>query len=172
MERDDDPIQANDFQEHAVREKARQVNESHSPALSAELGPGFVDISGDVGGPGHNETFVDIIAVPCPGADPVWTWTYSHEFYHDHDASIPSDIGSRDVGSRSSFRRASRPSPWITRDLRMSASIARVFLYRHRALKEGMTLESMSEDLLDQVEQVRKEAVGVRACLRMYRFSR
>ncbi|KAK4242766.1 hypothetical protein C8A03DRAFT_28995 [Achaetomium macrosporum] len=160
-------IHANDFspaspsQDPVLKEKERQVKESRSqeavaPSLAAELGPGFVDVSGDVGGPGHNETFVDIIAVPCPGADPVWTWTYSHEFYSD--ASIPSDIGSHDVGSRTSFRRSSRPSPWITRDLRMSASIARVFLYRHRALHEGMTLESLSEDLLDQVEQVRKEA--------------
>ncbi|KAK3303310.1 uncharacterized protein B0T15DRAFT_560288 [Chaetomium strumarium] len=164
MEGDHKQIQTNDVptaslsQEHVVSEKARQVQESHAPSLPAELGPGFVDISGDVGGTGHNETSVDIIAVPCPGADPVWSWTYSHEFYSD--ASNPSDLGSHDVGSRSSLRRCSRPSPWITRDLRMSASIARVFLYRHRALREGMTLESLSEDLLDQVEQVRKEAVG------------
>jgi hypothetical protein len=119
-------------------------------ALS-DSGPGFVDISGDVGGPGHNETSVDIIAVPCPGADPLQTWTYDHGF--DSDCSIPSDIG-----SRSSLR---RPSPWVTKDLRGKVHIGRVFLYRHRALEDGMTLKSLSKDLLDQVEQMRRGAVGV-----------
>jgi hypothetical protein len=115
-----------------------------------ESAPGFVDVNGDVGGPGHNETVVDVIAVPCPGADPIQTWTFGHEPYTD--ASIPSE-----TGSRSSLR---RPGPWVTRELRMAASIARVFLYRHRALEDGMTLASLSEDLLDQVERIRNGAVG------------
>ncbi|SPQ26881.1 f7fc94f9-3269-4434-ac68-0c9a4b323fc4 [Thermothielavioides terrestris] len=114
-------------------------------ALAADLGPGFVDVNGDVGGPGHNETAVDVIAVPCPGADPLQTWSTGPELGGDTSA----------LGSRSSLR---RPSPWVTRDLRISANIARVFLYRHRALEEGLTLESLSEDLLDQVSQMRNAA--------------
>ncbi|TKW49079.1 hypothetical protein CTA1_2021 [Colletotrichum tanaceti] len=36
--------------------------------------PGFADIDGEVDGLGYNETSVDIVCVPCPGADPVETW--------------------------------------------------------------------------------------------------
>ncbi|KAL2127861.1 hypothetical protein VTI74DRAFT_10082 [Chaetomium olivicolor] len=134
-----------------IGEKGGEVQDtvgrgSAAVSLAAGWGPGFVDVSGDVGGPGHNETLVDIIAVPCPGADPIQTWTYGHELCSD--ASIPSE-----VGSRSSLR---RPTPWVTRDLRNAASIARVFLYRHRALEDGMTLESLSDDLLEQVLQNRR----------------
>ena len=133
-------------------------DEPASVVLAVDSGPGFVDVNGDVGGPGHNETVVDVIAVPCPGADPVQTWMFGHEAYTD--ASVPSE-----TGSRSSLR---RPGPWVTRELRMAANIARVFLYRHRALEDGMTLESLSEDLLDQVERIRNGAVGVlaRSCSR------
>lgn len=129
---------------------------SPPPALlPADLEPGFVSVSGDVGGPGHNETVVDIIAVPCPGADPVLTWTYSPGMCSDW--SIASE-----AGSRVSFR---LPSPWITKDLRSAISIARVFLYRHRALHEGMTLSSLTDDLLAQVERERRGLVRVPACL-------
>ncbi|KAK4044244.1 hypothetical protein C8A01DRAFT_12348 [Parachaetomium inaequale] len=143
-------------QDHAVRGKQESqargsLGDEPAPVLLAvDSGPGFVDVNGDVGGPGHNETVVDVIAVPCPGADPIQTWTFGHEPYVD--ASIPSE-----TGSRSSLR---RPGPWVTRELRMVTSIARVFLYRHRALEDGMTLESLSEDLLDQVERIRNGAVA------------
>ncbi|KAJ4293907.1 hypothetical protein N0V88_005421 [Collariella sp. IMI 366227] len=121
---------------------------SAAVSLAPGWGPGFVDVSGDVGGSGHNETEVDVIAVPCPGADPLLTWTYGHELCGN--VSIASE-----GGSRTSLR---RPSPWVTRDLRIASSIARVFLYRHRALEEGMTLDSLSSDLLEQVAQSRRGA--------------
>lgn len=123
--------------------------------LPADSGPGFVDVNGDVGGSGHNETVVDVIAVPCPGADPINTWTFGHET--SGDASAPGEMG-----SRSSSR---RPGPWVTKNLRMAASIARVSLYRHRALEDGMTLKSLAKDLLDQVERIRDGAVGLLAFL-------
>jgi hypothetical protein len=123
-------------------------------SVNDDLGPGFANVDGDVGGSGHNETVVDVIAVPCPGADPVQTWTYDHELFSD--ISIPCETGSRH-SLRSSLR---RPRPWVTRKLRNSASIARVFLYRHRVLEAGMTLHSLSEDLLDQVDQIRNGDVG------------
>lgn len=145
------PSQDNDAPEE--QESHTRGRSSQEPSPAADLGPGFVNVDGDVGGPGHNETQVDIIAVPCPGADPVHTWTWDDE--SGGDASI-----SFEIGSRISFR---RPSQWITRDLRRSASIARVFLYRHRALEDGMTLQSLAKDLLDQVRQIRSEGVGVLA---------
>lgn len=128
----------------------------HGPGAAtahSSLGPGFVDISGDVGGSGHNETSVDIIAVPCPGADAVNTWIYDNGL-----SSGYSNLS--DVGSRSSLR---RPTPWVTKDLRSRVDIGRVFLYRHRTLEEGMSLKSLSKDLLDQIELMRNGAVGVLA---------
>lgn len=118
---------------------------------TADLGPGFVDINGDVGGIGHNETEVDVIAVPCPGADPVNTWTYSQDLWTETD--VPGE-----AGSRTSLRIR---GPWVTKNLRRAANIARVFLYRHRELEDGMTLESLAKDLLNQVEQMRKGVVRV-----------
>ncbi|KAK4145257.1 uncharacterized protein C8A04DRAFT_10796 [Dichotomopilus funicola] len=117
---------------------------------AADPGPGFVGVDGDVGGTGHNETEVDVIAVPCPGADPVNTWTYSQDLWPETD--IPGE-----VGSRTSLRIR---GPWVTKNLRRAASIARVFLYRHRELEDGMSLESLAKDLLDQVEQMRKGVVA------------
>ncbi|KAL2260325.1 hypothetical protein VTK26DRAFT_5685 [Humicola hyalothermophila] len=111
-----------------------------------DTGPGFVAVSGDVHGHGHNETFVDIVAVPCPGADPLQTYTYNY-------SRSSGDCSPADFGSRSSLHIS---SPWVMRDLRKRISIARVFLYKHRVLQEGMTLESLSEDLLEQVEQARR----------------
>ncbi|KAL2021275.1 hypothetical protein VTK56DRAFT_7354 [Thermocarpiscus australiensis] len=134
-----------------AREAVAQAPDQQCAATSsssADRKPGFVDVYGDVGGPGHNETEVDIIAVPCPGSDPLRTWTCAYDL--DSEYGPPSE-----AGSRSSTR---RKCPWITRDLRGFVSIARVFLYRHRALEDGMTLESLSKDLLDLVEQRREGA--------------
>jgi hypothetical protein len=153
-------IQVKDFspappQDDDVAEKQKglaweSLGADPTPApLPADSGPGFVDVNGDVGGSGHNETVVDIIAVPCPGADPINTWTFGHETSGDASTS-------GEMGSRSSSR---RPGPWVTKNLRMAASIARVSLYRHRALEDGMTLKSLAEDLLDQVERIRDGAV-------------
>ncbi|GAB1315941.1 DUF676 domain-containing protein [Madurella fahalii] len=133
------------------KEKEAQTTPGRAPtavSTMADDGPGFVDVNGDVGGPGHNETEADIIAVACPGADPVHTWIYDSDSDYDH-------VPQPDIGSRSS---AWRPSPWVTRDLRNAVNIARVFLYRHRALKEGVNLKTLSEDLLAQVHQQRKGA--------------
>ena len=155
------PSQAKDFSAPSSQDDAaREELESHGrgrlgqePGPAADSGPGFVNVDGEVGGSGHNETQVDIIAVPCPGADPVQTWTWDDDTCGDASISF-------EIGSRISFR---RPSQWVTRDLRKSASIARVFLYRHRALEDGMTLQSLAKDLLDQVRQMRSEGVGAHA---------
>ncbi|KXX74702.1 Protein SERAC1 [Madurella mycetomatis] len=160
-------VQAQDFsesqpsQDHALQELVSQDPRGKEKEAQTAIGlgptagtavvddePGFVDVNGDVGGPGHNETEVDIIAVACPGADPVNTWIYDHDSDYDH--GISSDIGSR--GS------AWRSSPWVTRDLRSTVSIARVFLYRHRALSEGVNLKTLSEDLLVQLHKQRRGA--------------
>lgn len=135
---------------HPLTEKAPRVTLSRP-----EGGPGFVEISGDVGGPGTNETRVDVIVVPCPGADPLQTWTYDPALESD-TSSIPGDHG-----SKASFR---IPTPWVTKDLRSHVNTARVCVYTHGKLKEGMTLESLAEDLLRQVTSLRAESVWSRSC--------
>ncbi|KAK4229468.1 hypothetical protein QBC38DRAFT_453291 [Podospora fimiseda] len=176
-----------------LEERGRDGRRSHvfdDAEATEELGPGFADESGDVGGHGYNDTTVDIIAVPCPGADPVQTWIY------DHDSSTDSLFPARsasfmsrsirnsrsDPGSRHGSRHGSQPgsqhgsqhdshhgshnslssstrraSPWVTYKLRERVNgTARVFLYRHRCLAEGMTLKTLSNDLLEQVLEIRK----------------
>lgn len=154
----DPPSQDQDDVVQGEKESYAQGSLGQEPATASvtdDLGPGFAQVDGDVGGSGHNETLVDIFAVPCPGADPVQTWTWDHALVSE--ISIPCETGSRQ-SLRSSIR---SPRPWVTRKLRNSASIARVFLYRHRVLEDGMTLQSLSEDLLDQVDQIRNGDVSM-----------
>ncbi|KAK4190766.1 hypothetical protein QBC35DRAFT_488885 [Podospora australis] len=146
------------------RGRQRSINKRRGTSTSpppAELGPGFAEESGDVGGHGYDETEVDIIAVPCPGADPVQTWIYDHD--SSSDSNYPVEVGSHlsrnsTQTSRSHSSSIRRASPWVTLKLRERASIARVFLYRHRTLHEGMTLKSLSNDLLEQVQKIRNGA--------------
>ncbi|KAK4198593.1 hypothetical protein QBC40DRAFT_90669 [Triangularia verruculosa] len=137
-------------------ERGRSMSKGRSPSPPpVNLGPGFADYTGgsvgDVGGHGYDETEVDIIAVPCPGADPIQTWIY------DSDSSIEtrSHISHDNQSARSSTSSLRRSHPWVTFRLRERVSIARVFLYKHRHLQDGMNLKSMADDLLEQVESIR-----------------
>ncbi|KAL2266115.1 hypothetical protein VTJ83DRAFT_5467 [Remersonia thermophila] len=114
---------------------------------AADSEPGFAHIDGEVGRSRYNDTQVDVIAVPCPGADPIQTWTIGLG-----PSETLSNAGETS-GSQPSVR---VPSPWITKDLRMAAPKARILLYRHRVLEDDTTLDSLSEDLLDQVLRIRQ----------------
>lgn len=153
--------------------------------ITEELGPGFAEESGDVGGHGYNDTTVDIIAVPCPGADPIQTWIYDHDSSTDsifpartasfmsrsirnsrgshasqHGPRQGSEHGSQHGSHHSINSSLRRSSPWVTYKLRDRVNgTARVFLYRHRCLTEGMTLKSLSNDLLEQVQKIREGKV-------------
>lgn len=123
--------------------------------------PGFAHINGDIGGSGYNETRVDIITVPCPGADPVETWTrdplpegyFGNPLDHEltahptlkelaGDAVLSPGIG-RD------FTKAAHL--WVKQGIRRYASTARVLLYRHRELSDQTNLDSLARDLLNNV---------------------
>ncbi|KAK4164520.1 hypothetical protein QBC43DRAFT_344393 [Cladorrhinum sp. PSN259] len=170
---------------HYLEERGRDGGKAPGLDVSVtteELGPGFADESGDVDGHRYNDTTVDIIAVPCPGADPIQTWIY------DHDSSTDSLLPARSAsfmsrsihnsrsshGSRNESQQepqhdshhgsnhsvsssVRRSSPWVTYKLRNRVNgTARVFLYRHRCLAEGMTLKTLSNDLLEQVSKIRE----------------
>lgn len=136
----------------------------------ADLGPGFAYIDGEIGGTGYNDTKVDVITVACPGADPVQTWTLD---------PLPQDVfgpgPSTELRRMPTTRRPlsdippppalDHPLPkagqvWVRQGIRRSANTARVMLYRHRPLGEGINLESLARDLLDQVQQQRQGTVS------------
>ncbi|KAK0742448.1 hypothetical protein B0T21DRAFT_283607 [Apiosordaria backusii] len=141
-------------------ERGRSLSKGRSPSPPAvDLGPGFADFRGDVGGHGYDETEVDIIAVPCPGADPIQTWIYdsdSSSAESNYHVEVGSHISHNNQSTRSSQSSLRRSSPWVTLRLRERVNIARVFLYRHRHLEEGMNLKSLANDLLEQVQNIRR----------------
>ncbi|KAK5652790.1 hypothetical protein OQA88_9646 [Cercophora sp. LCS_1] len=134
--------------------------------LQLDPEPGFAHIDGDVGGTGYNDTKVDVVAVTCPGADPVQTWSYDPlpEGYFGHPtlgslARFPTV--SRLAGDAIISPAIDRPLPkaghmWVRQGIRKSANTARVMLYRHRALTEGTNLDLLARDLLDNVQQQRQ----------------
>ncbi|KKY33487.1 putative ankyrin repeat protein [Diaporthe ampelina] len=128
--------------------------------------PGFAHVDGEVGGVGYNETKVDIITVPCPGADPVETWTRDplpDNFFGDPDQD---DLTSHPTikelagdailtpGIGGNFPRAAHL--WVRQGIRRYADTARVLLYRHRELTDNTTLEGLARDLLENVFQRRQ----------------
>lgn len=136
--------------------------------------PGFAYIDGEVGGSGHNETKVDVVAVPCPGADPLRPWIGSEPlpdgyFGHPYNAdeldmhpTLKALAGDAILspGINVNLRKAAQV--WVRQGIRKSASTARVLLYRHRTLSDGLTLESLADDLMNHVMKMRE---GLVSCL-------
>lgn len=123
--------------------------------------PGFAHIDGEIGGSGYNETTVDVVTVPCPGADPVETWMRDplpDSFFGDPienelttqptikelagDAILTPGIGGH-------FPKAG--ILWVRQGIRRFANTARVMLYRHRELTDSTSIYGMAKDLLDSV---------------------
>lgn len=123
--------------------------------------PGFAHIDGDIGGSGYNETTVDIITVPCPGADPVETWTRDPLpdgfFGNPLDDELTTHPALKELagdailspGIASNFPRAAHL--WVRQGIRRYASMARVLLYRHRELTDHTNLDQLAKDLLENV---------------------
>jgi hypothetical protein len=126
--------------------------------------PGFAHINGDVNGIGYNETKVDIIAVPCPGADPVETWArdplpegYFEAPLSQGDAPAVKELAGRSILSPGINRHLPKaPQQWIRQGIRNAVSTARVMLYHHRELTEGLDLGTLADDLLNQIWQMRE----------------
>ncbi|OLN89347.1 hypothetical protein CCHL11_08996 [Colletotrichum chlorophyti] len=129
--------------------------------------PGFAHVDGDVKGPGYNDTFVDIVCVPCPGADPVETW--ARDPLPDGFFGRPEVVSGavRElVGASILSPTANRYLPqvahlWVRQGIRKEVSLARVLLYRHRELVEGVTLHELADDLIEQVWSMRHGEVRV-----------
>ncbi|KAK8041018.1 hypothetical protein PG994_014025 [Apiospora phragmitis] len=127
--------------------------------------PGFAHVDGEIGGSGYNETKTDIIAIPCPGASPVETWMREPlpdgYFGHPTNRELDSHPALKEFSGRTILSPAiNRALPkakhlWIRQGIRREANTARVMLYRHRELREGLTLDDLAEDLLDQLHKTR-----------------
>ncbi|KAF9876813.1 hypothetical protein CkaCkLH20_05659 [Colletotrichum karsti] len=126
--------------------------------------PGFAHIDGDVNGPGYNETLVDIVCVPCPGADPVETWARDPlpEGYFGHPGDdLPETTLKELAGASILSPTINRHLPkaahlWVRQGIRKDVNKARVLLYRHREMIEGLTLDELADDLIEQVWSVRE----------------
>lgn len=128
--------------------------------------PGFAHVDGEVGGVGYNETKADIITVPCPGADPVETWTRDplpDNFFGNADQDdLTSHPAIKELagdailtpGIGGNFPKAAHL--WVRQGIRRYANTARVMLYRHRELTDHTTLEGLARDLLENVFQRRE----------------
>lgn len=127
--------------------------------------PGFAQVDGEINGSGYNETLVDIVTVPCPGADPVETWTRDPLpdgfFGNPNDNELTSYPTVKELagdailtpGIGGNFPKAAHL--WVRQGIRRYANTARVLLYRHRELTDHTTLDGLARDLLENVLQRR-----------------
>ena len=129
--------------------------------LAQHTEPGWAVIDGDVGGHGYNETKVDIIAVPCPGAEPLHPWTCDpvaeSDFGGGHGGGGLGSSGADKPGTPKSMNRP--PYVWIQQGIRNKDPSIRVLVYKHRSLREGINIDMLATDLLDQVLQIRQGVV-------------
>ncbi|PSR77954.1 hypothetical protein BD289DRAFT_377235 [Coniella lustricola] len=159
-----------DHQSFTARVAATDVGDtvSHRTSTSTsgrDAEAGFAQVDGEIRGSGYNETNVDIITVPCPGADPIETWNRDPlpDVYlglgpasgMDNQPALKTLAGDTILtpGLGGNFPKAAHL--WVRQELRHCASTARVLLYRHRELFEGVSLDILAQDLLKNVLALR-----------------
>lgn len=161
------PSEGSDYDDGLDIEKSATSSVSHW-----DPDPGFAHVDGDIEGHGYNKTTVDIITVPCVGASPVDTW--SRDPIGDGYFGFPSSNELDHYPTAKHLPGNSVLSPTITRNLppaahlwvrqgiRKEVSTARVMLYRHREMAEGMTLDQAADDLLEQIVKMRADQTKAR----------
>ncbi|KAG9498503.1 hypothetical protein J7337_009310 [Fusarium musae] len=98
----------------------------------------------------HDQTTVDIVTVPCPGADPLRTWSRDGLMSRYYGA-----LSMRDAEGAASD--ADRPAPsWVRQGLRREADRARILLYEHPSTTEDTRLSTLADSLLEELESLRK----------------
>ncbi|SPN98959.1 uncharacterized protein DNG_01998 [Cephalotrichum gorgonifer] len=148
---------------------------SQGKSTQGEPKGSFVKIDGSVGGSGYDETTVDVIAVPCPSADPLETWSRDALVENYFGApSMRSSTRTSDLresqtsgatggsggthgagGTVTSGSSRTTPPSWVRLGIRREASKARVLMYDHREVVEGTTLNVLAEDLLREILGIR-----------------
>lgn len=97
----------------------------------------------------HDETTVDIVTVPCPGADALRSW--------NRDGLVSRYFGAPSMRDAEVERPESGPS-WVRQGIRREADVARILLYNHPDVVEGTTLGSLADDLLEKLRVERRKS--------------
>lgn len=106
--------------------------------------PGFQLIESSIDGDSRGQTDVDIITVTCPGADPIQPWTSDPQYEPAPGTPPPTPV-----------------NIWVRHGILKKIPKTRVLMYRHRALADGLRLDDLAMDLLDQVLLIRQDLVSV-----------
>ncbi|KAG5800273.1 hypothetical protein H9Q69_000710 [Fusarium xylarioides] len=128
------------------RESERKISEE-STETEVSMAKFTIDPEGEFT---HDQTTVDIVTVPCPGADPLRTWSRDGLMSRYYGA-----LSMRDAEGAASD--ADRPAPsWVRQGLRREADRARILLYEHPSTTEDTRLSTMADALLEELESLRK----------------
>lgn len=105
----------------------------------------------------HDETTVDIVTVPCPGGHPLRSW--------NRDGLISRFFGAPSMREAEIDGSDTNGPSWIRQGIRREANQARTVLYEHLAAAGGTTLAKLAEDLLGNLEALRKQESAERPFL-------
>ncbi|KFA47890.1 hypothetical protein S40293_05188 [Stachybotrys chartarum IBT 40293] len=94
----------------------------------------------------HDETDVDIVTVPCPGAHALRTW--------NRDGLVSRYFGAPSMRDAEVDHDRRGPS-WVRQGIRREADRARTLLYGHPALGKGTTLAGLADALLEELRRLR-----------------
>ncbi|QPC72086.1 hypothetical protein HYE68_002838 [Fusarium pseudograminearum] len=146
------PLNDYTIKKNEVEEKENIINETPSEDETAEepsnKGSFTIDPEGELT---HDQTTVDIVTVPCPGANPLRTWSRDGRMGRFFGA-----LSMRDAEGQTAPD-PDRPAPsWVRQGIRREADRARILLYEHPLTAEGMRLSTLADALLEELEELRK----------------
>ncbi|KAF4595977.1 ankyrin repeat protein [Ophiocordyceps camponoti-floridani] len=98
----------------------------------------------------YDETTVDVVTVPCPGADGLQSWS--------RDGLVGRYFGApsmRDAEALTARHGAASGPSWVRQGIRREAPRARILLYAHPPLMAGSTLADLADDLLQELRALR-----------------
>ncbi|GFP55607.1 protein SERAC1 [Trichoderma asperellum] len=95
----------------------------------------------------HDETSVDVVTVPCPGGHPLRSW--------NRDGLMGRYFGAPSMRD-AEVNEVERQGPsWVRQGIRREANRARILLYEHPEVVDGMTLNKLAIALLDELKELR-----------------
>ncbi|RDA87075.1 hypothetical protein CP532_0190 [Ophiocordyceps camponoti-leonardi (nom. inval.)] len=105
----------------------------------------------------YDETTVDVVTVPCPGADPLQSWS--------RDGLVGRYFGApsmRDAEAVPARHGAALGPSWVRQGIRREAPRARILLYAHPDLVAGITLADLADALLQELHMLRSGGAAER----------
>lgn len=93
----------------------------------------------------HDVTTVDVVTIPCPGANPLRAW--------NRDGLLGRYFGAPSM--RDAEAHSNSSSSWVRQGIRREASMARILLYSHPDIVEGNTVNTLATALLESLLALR-----------------